>query len=60
LNKHILNFKTKTMLEMRRNFENRLCLRNSMYKRDIMVWVWNLAMYGTSDVEVTLPNAWRG
>jgi hypothetical protein len=45
------------MLETRRNFENRLCSRNTMYKRDIMVWVWNSAMYGTYDVKVTLPNA---
>jgi hypothetical protein len=60
LHKHNLNFKNKTMLETRRNFESRLCSRNMMYKRDIKVWVWNSAMYGTSDVKVTLPNAWRG
>jgi hypothetical protein len=34
------------MLETRQNFENRLCSRNAMYKRDIKVWVWNSAMYG--------------
>jgi hypothetical protein len=45
------------MPEMRQNFEKRLCSRNMMYKRDIRVWVWNLAMYRTSDVKVTLPNA---
>jgi hypothetical protein len=39
------------MLETRRNFENRLCSRNMMYKRDIMVWVWNSVMYGTFEVE---------
>jgi hypothetical protein len=60
LHKHNLNFKNKTMLETRRNFKNRLCSRNTMYKRDIKVWVWNSAMYGTSDVKATLPNAWRG
>jgi hypothetical protein len=54
------NFKTKTMLETRRNIENRLCSWNMMYRRDIKVWVWNSAMYRTSDVKVTLPNAWRG
>jgi hypothetical protein len=53
-------FKIKTMLETRQNFENRLCSRNSMYKGDMMVWVWNSAMYGTSDVKVMLPNACRG
>jgi hypothetical protein len=45
------------MLETRRNFESWLCSRNSMYKRDIMVWVWNSAMYETSDVKVKLLNA---
>jgi hypothetical protein len=45
------------MLEARRNFVNRLCSRNTMYKRDIMVWVWNSAMYETSDAKVMLPNA---
>jgi hypothetical protein len=60
LQKHNLNFKTKTMLGTRQNFDNRLCLRNSMYKRDIKVWVWNSAMYETYDVKVTLSNAWRG
>jgi hypothetical protein len=60
LHKHNLNFKIKTMLDTRRNLENRLCSRNSMYKRDIKVWVWILVMYETSDVKVTLPNAWRG
>jgi hypothetical protein len=55
----IWKFKTKNMLETRRNFENRLCSRNTMHKRDIMVWVWNSAMYKTFDVKVTLPNAWR-
>jgi hypothetical protein len=60
LHKHNLNFKIKTMLETRQNFEKRLCSRNTMYKRDIKVWVWNSAMYETSDVKVTLPNAWRG
>jgi hypothetical protein len=59
LHKHNLNFKIKTMLEMRRNFENWLCSRNMMYKRDIKVWVWNSAMYRISDVKVALPNAWR-
>jgi hypothetical protein len=49
----------KTMLETRRNFESRLCSRNAMYKRDVLVRVWNSAMYRTSDVKVTLPNAWR-
>jgi hypothetical protein len=47
------------MLETRRNFESRLCSRNTMYKRDIKVWVWNSVMYWTSDVKATLPNAWR-
>jgi hypothetical protein len=60
LHKHTLNFKIKTMLEMRRNFENRLCSRNMMYKIDIKVWVWISVMYRTFDVKVTLPNAWRG
>jgi hypothetical protein len=45
------------MLETRQNFENRLCSRNTVHKRDIMGWVWNLAMYETFDVRVTLPNA---
>jgi hypothetical protein len=27
-----------------------------MYKRDIMGWVWNLAMYETFDVRVLLSN----
>jgi hypothetical protein len=39
---------------MIRNFKNRLCSRNTMYKRDIMVRVWNSAMYRTFDVRVTL------
>jgi hypothetical protein len=60
LHKHTLNFKIKTMLEMRRNFENRLCSRNMIYKIDIKVWVWISVMYRTFDVKVTLPNAWRG
>jgi hypothetical protein len=47
------------MLETRRNFEIRLCSRNMMYKRYIVVWVWNSVMYGTFNVKVTLPNAWR-
>jgi hypothetical protein len=42
------------MLETRRNFEHRLCLRNTMYKTDIMVWVWNSAMYGTFDVSLII------
>jgi hypothetical protein len=42
------------MIETRQNFENRLCSRNMMYKRDIMVRVWNSVMYGTFDVRVTL------
>jgi hypothetical protein len=33
LHKHNLNFKIKTMLETRRNFKNRLCSRNTMYKK---------------------------
>jgi hypothetical protein len=28
-------FQKKTMLEMRQNFESRLCSRNAMYKRDV-------------------------
>jgi hypothetical protein len=60
LHKHNLNFKIKTMLEMRQNFENRMCSRNTMYKRDMKVWVWNSVMYEASDVKVTLPNAWWG
>jgi hypothetical protein len=45
------------MLEMRRNFEHRLCSTNTMHKKDIMVWVWNSVMYRTFDVRVSLPNA---
>jgi hypothetical protein len=33
------------MLQTKR-FENKLCSRNTVHKRDIMVWVWNSAMYG--------------
>jgi hypothetical protein len=47
------------MLETRQNFKNRLCSRNTMFKRDIKVWIWNSAMYRTSDVKVTLSNAWQ-
>jgi hypothetical protein len=47
----IWNF-IKSMLETRRNFEHRLCSRNMMHKKDIMVWVWNLAMYKTFDVSL--------
>jgi hypothetical protein len=45
------------MLETRWNLESRLCSRNTVCERDIKVWVWNSAMYGTSDVKITLPNA---
>jgi hypothetical protein len=38
LHKHNLNFKIETLIETRRNFENWLCSRNTMYKRDIKVW----------------------
>jgi hypothetical protein len=41
------------MLESRRNFESRLCSRNTMYKRDIKVWVWNSAMYDRCESHVT-------
>jgi hypothetical protein len=53
-------FQRKSMLEMRRNFESKLCSRNTMYKRDVYVRLWNSVMSRTFDVKVMLPNAWRG
>jgi hypothetical protein len=32
---HTIWILIKTMLEMRQNFESRLCSRNAMYKRDV-------------------------
>jgi hypothetical protein len=48
------------MIKTRRNFKHSLCSRITMHKSDIMVWVWNSAMYRFFNVRVSLPNTWRG